>query len=414
MKVLIYEPSKFELGFSPNPRLFGSFIHRSAVGSTDHRWSVRDASTRRRANASHSRRPSRALREGAMSDPKPSSDASFGGATKLSYGLNLNLNAPKKAGAGAGAPAKGKKPPPTLAAFAMGDSDDDDDDEDESAAAAKARANREVLKQQEALAAKRRRDAEAAAKATAQALSQDATAFDYDSVYDDIQKSRGMKTQVQNAERVERKSRYIEDLLAKAETRKKENDISYERRLLKERLKEDHLYADKDKFVTAAYRAKLEQDAKWLAEDKMKDAIEEEEDVTKRADMSSFYSNLMNRNSSTGQGMVKETRRAAPEPSDGGEIPSKSQQSLTSAAERDRELIMRATENASTANATADAAGVTLVEKLKKAEQATETTNEEKDVANADQDTNSRRNDLSAVDAARERYLARKRKAGGA
>lgn len=350
-----------------------------------------------------------------MSDPKPSSDASFGGATKLSYGLNLNLNAPKKAGAGAGAgaPAKGKKPPPTLAAFAMGDSDDEDDDEDESAAAAKARANREVLKQQEALAAKRRRDTEAAAKATAQALSQDATAFDYDGVYDDIQKSRGMKTQVQDAERVERKSRYIEDLLAKAETRKKENDISYERRLLKERLKEDHLYADKDKFVTAAYRAKLEQDAKWLAEDKMKDAIEEEEDVTKRADMSSFYSNLMNRNSSTGQGMVNETRRAAPEPSGGGDIQSKSQQSLTSAAERDRELIMRATEKAATANAT-DAAGVTLVEKLKKAEQATETTNEEKDVPNANQNTNSRRNDLSAVDAARERYLARKRKAAGA
>jgi len=347
-----------------------------------------------------------------MSDPKPSTDASFGGATKLSYGLNLNLNAPKKAGAsaGAGAPAKGKKPPPTLAAFAMGDSDDEDDDEDESAAAAKARANREVLKQQEALAAKRRRDTEAAAKATAQALSQDATAFDYDSVYDDIQKSRGMKTQVQDAERVERKSRYIEDLLAKAETRKKENDISYERRLLKERLKEDHLYADKDKFVTAAYRAKLEQDAKWLAEDKMKDAIEEEEDVTKRADMSSFYSNLMNRNSSTGQGMVNETRRAAPEPSGGGDIQNKSQQSLTSAAERDRELIMRATEKASTA----DAAGVTLVEKLKKAEQVTETTNEEKDAPNANQNTNSRRNDLSAVDAARERYLARKRKAAGA
>jgi len=348
-----------------------------------------------------------------MSDPKPSSDPSFGGATKLSYGLNLNLNAPKKAGPSAGAPATRKKPPPKLAAFAMGDSDDDDDDEDESAAAAKARANREVLKQQEALAAKRRRDAEAAATATAQALSEDATAFDYDSVYDDIQKSRGMKTRVQDAERVERKSRYIEDLLAKAETRKKENDISYERRLLKERLKEDHLYADKDKFVTAAYRAKLEQDAKWLAEDKLKDAIEEEEDVTKKADMSSFYSNLMNRNSSTGQGMVKETRRAAPEPSDGGEIPSKSQQSLTSAAERDRELMMRATKNASTANAT-DASGVTLVEKLKKAEQATETTNEEKNVPNADQDTNSRRNDLSSVAAARERYLARKRKAAGA
>ena len=34
--------------------------------------------------------------------------------------------------------------------------------------------------------------------------------------------------------------------MAKANARKKENDASYERRLLKERLKEDHLYADED------------------------------------------------------------------------------------------------------------------------------------------------------------------------
>ena len=47
-----------------------------------------------------------------------------------------------------------------------------------------------------------------------------------------------------------------------------------ERRLLKEREKEDHLYGDKDKFVTAAYRAKLEEDAKWIKEEKLREAGE--------------------------------------------------------------------------------------------------------------------------------------------
>ena len=41
---------------------------------------------------------------------------------------------------------------------------------------------------------------------------------------------------------------------------------------MKEREKEDHLYGDKDKFVTAAYRAKLEEDAKWIKEEKLREA----------------------------------------------------------------------------------------------------------------------------------------------
>lgn len=74
----------------------------------------------------------------------------------------------------------------------------------------------------------------------------------------------------------------------------------FERRQVKEREKEDHLYGDKDKFVTAAYKAKLAEDAKWLAEEKAREAEEAAADVTKRRDLSGFYANLLTRNAAFG------------------------------------------------------------------------------------------------------------------
>ena len=74
----------------------------------------------------------------------------------------------------------------------------------------------------------------------------------------------------------------------------------FERRQVKERQKEDHLYGDKDKFVTAAYKAKLAEDAKWLAEEQAREAEEAAADVTKRRDLSGFYANLLTRNAAFG------------------------------------------------------------------------------------------------------------------
>ena len=57
---------------------------------------------------------------------------------------------------------------------------------------------------------------------------------------------------------------------AKTEERKREQDILYERQLVRERAAEDHLYGDKERFVTAAYLAKLEEDRKWEEEERRK------------------------------------------------------------------------------------------------------------------------------------------------
>jgi len=347
------------------------------------------------ARATHARGRARAMtRDGA------NADASTHGT--LAYGLNL----PKKTTA----PARGRTraaPRPTLAAFARDSDDDASDDDDDDPVKARARANAEVKRQQEAMALKARRDAARAATTTREALAEDANAFEYDAVFDDIEKSRGAKAKETASERVERKSRYIGDLIAKAETRKKEEDASYERRLLKERLKEDHLYADKDKFVTAAYRAKLQEDAKWLAEDKARDAVEEEEDVAKRGAgaMTSFYSNLMHRNSAMGGDAAKPTRRAAPEPKASNATTASN---LTSAADRDRELIARASA-AETPAIPPIPDDVTLVEKPTKVSKAISA----EAAPTVKSDLNQRRNTDADVSDARARYLERKRKAAG-
>jgi coiled-coil domain-containing protein 55 len=119
--------------------------------------------------------------------------------------------------------------------------------------------------------------------------------FDYDGHFDGFQDARKQKIARADEERTERKSRYIQSLIEKQKEREREDAIVYERRLLKERQKEDHLYGDKEKFVTAAYKKKLEEDAKWLAQEKIDDAREAADDVSKKTDLSGFYFNLMSR-----------------------------------------------------------------------------------------------------------------------
>ncbi|KAF9598997.1 hypothetical protein IFM89_033342 [Coptis chinensis] len=86
----------------------------------------------------------------------------------------------------------------------------------------------------------------------------------------------------------ERKLKYVE-------ARKHEYGIVKERKLAKERSKDEHLYGDKPKFVTSAYKKKLTEDEKWLEEDHL---LEEKYDVMKNdivgylKAMREFHSNL--------------------------------------------------------------------------------------------------------------------------
>ncbi|KAJ4969754.1 hypothetical protein NE237_002853 [Protea cynaroides] len=180
------------------------------------------------------------------------------------YGLQLRVQPSQQKKQ----PTRPPIPPP------RGFRDDDDDDDVEKEIARHATKNKAL------------KDIEEQHK---KALEEDPSVFDYDGVYDEM-KEKIVRPVVQD--RQERKPKYIQALIEKAKVREKEHEIIYERKLAKERNKEEHLFADKDRFVTSAYKKKLAEQAKWLEEERLRELREEKEDVTKKSDMSDFYFNL--------------------------------------------------------------------------------------------------------------------------
>lgn len=85
-------------------------------------------------------------------------------------------------------------------------------------------------------------------------------------------------------------------MMQRAEQRKRELDIVYEkyeqgnaiipRNRIKEREKEDALYEGKEKFITSAYKRKLEADRKYLDEVRRKE-------MEKKSNKGAFLSNLL-------------------------------------------------------------------------------------------------------------------------
>ncbi|KAI3412486.1 DUF2040 domain-containing protein [Psidium guajava] len=164
-----------------------------------------------------------------------------------------------------------RPPLPPPAGFRDDDGDNDGVESEIARQSAKNRALREIEEQHR------------------KALEEDPSVFDYDGVYDDM---KAKLAQPRALEREERKPKYIQNLLKKAEKRQREQEIVYERKLAKERSKDDHLFADKDKFVTSAYKKKLAEQAKWMEEERLRQIREEKDDVIKKKDLSDFYFNL--------------------------------------------------------------------------------------------------------------------------
>lgn len=182
----------------------------------------------------------------------------------MKYGLNLRVQSSQQK----------KQParPPRPSALGFGDDDEDDIEREISRQASKNKALKDVEEQHK------------------KALEEDPSVFDYDGVYDEMKEKAVRPVAL---DRQERKPRYIQALIDKAKVREREHEIIYERKLAKERSKEDHLFADKDKFVTGAYKKKLAEQAKWLEEERLRQLREEKEDITKKGgDMTEFYFNL--------------------------------------------------------------------------------------------------------------------------
>lgn len=122
------------------------------------------------------------------------------------------------------------------------------------------------------------------------ALKEDPTIFQYDEVYDEMSANREEAKKAKSTEC--RQSKYINKLLISAEKRKVEYETRVERKVQKEREAEGDKYKDKEVFVTAAYREKLEAMKKAAEEAQREEYLENIGDVRKQKDLSGFYRHM--------------------------------------------------------------------------------------------------------------------------
>uniref|UniRef100_A0ABI8AAH1 Nuclear speckle splicing regulatory protein 1 n=2 Tax=Felis catus TaxID=9685 RepID=A0ABI8AAH1_FELCA len=125
------------------------------------------------------------------------------------------------------------------------------------------------------------------------ALAEDSTVYEYDSIYDEMQKKR----EENNPKLLlgkDRKPKYIHNLLKAVEIRKKEQEKRMEKKIQREREMEKGEFDDKEAFVTSAYKKKLQERAEEEEREKRAAALEARLDVTKQKDLSGFYRHLLN------------------------------------------------------------------------------------------------------------------------
>jgi len=135
------------------------------------------------------------------------------------------------------------------------------------------------------------------------ALEEDPTIFDYDGVYDNIkqqtQPNFKARAQTQTTEQ-EKKPRYIQALLQKAEERKVVDDLRFERKIRKEAAADEEEFGELPKFVTQSYIKKMEENKRAREEMARRDA--RDEDPSTKKNLSSFYTNLLVNNVAFGTG----------------------------------------------------------------------------------------------------------------
>jgi len=120
------------------------------------------------------------------------------------------------------------------------------------------------------------------------ALEQDPTVYEYDELYDDM-KAENEDQKKEKKDPKNRKSKYMNGIMKTFQKRELLHARREERKAHKERAEEKDEFADKEQFITNAYREKLKEMKAAEEEEARMDKIEEIMDVTKQKDMSGFY-----------------------------------------------------------------------------------------------------------------------------
>lgn len=130
----------------------------------------------------------------------------------------------------------------------------------------------------------------------------DASVYEYDAVYDSLKPKKN-----KSKEDEERKPKYMKNLMRAADVRKRDQLIAEEKKIAREREAEGDEFADKEKFVTEAYKKQQEENRRLEEEERRRE--QEEAKKNEGTGMSTFYRKLLDKE----QERHAETVRAAEE-----------------------------------------------------------------------------------------------------
>ncbi|KAF1997156.1 hypothetical protein P154DRAFT_377688, partial [Amniculicola lignicola CBS 123094] len=124
-----------------------------------------------------------------------------------------------------------------------------------------------------------------------EAIELDPTIFDYDAAYDVISARKAAKASAEEEDALQRRPKYMENLFESAEVRKKDLLRARDKLVQREREAEGDEFADKEKFVTGAYKQQQEETRK--AEEEEKKRQEAEDEKRRKTGMQSFHRRML-------------------------------------------------------------------------------------------------------------------------
>lgn len=121
----------------------------------------------------------------------------------------------------------------------------------------------------------------------------DPSVYDYDAAHDVIEAAKKQREAEAKKENAQRKSRYMSDVTKAAEQRERDRSIAELKKIQREREAEGDEFADKEKFVTEAYKRKQEEDR--IAQEEEAKREEEEKKKNKFGGMTGFHKEMLER-----------------------------------------------------------------------------------------------------------------------
>lgn len=137
----------------------------------------------------------------------------------------------------------------------------------------------------------------------------DPSVYEYDSVYDSLHAKASTNSPSTLADH-EQNPKYMGDLLAAAEVRRRDQLRAKEKMLAKERELEGDEFADKEKFVTGAYKRQQEEMRRLEAEEVSKEKEAEERRKREGGGLKGLYKNMLERNEQKHAAIVKAVEEA--------------------------------------------------------------------------------------------------------